>query len=110
MAQDTTLNVQQLDGQALFARGNRRFKHERIPTGESRCCAWNNNQCSKARFKGNPIILELSYNIAKDKLGHGGVYVVTCPAGGYVVATGSFGQVKYETYDADQNRLSQSAH
>ncbi|KAG2226744.1 hypothetical protein INT45_001091 [Circinella minor] len=105
MSDDTELFAMQIVGQASYANTeSRRFQHRNIKPGTSECCPYSSNDCSRRGNKNMDVRIELSYTKNEGKTS-GDIFYPIIPAGGYIVATGTFDQFKFERFDADHNLL-----
>ncbi|KAI7860048.1 hypothetical protein BDC45DRAFT_564064 [Circinella umbellata] len=105
MSDDTELFAMQIVGQAIHAntRG-RRFQHRNIKPGTSECCPYSSNDCSKGGSRDNSCKFVLSYIKDQGKT-PGDTFYPIIPAGGYIVASGTFDQFKFEKFDSDHRLI-----
>ncbi|KAI7852087.1 hypothetical protein BDC45DRAFT_537658 [Circinella umbellata] len=98
MTDGTYFYAEQIEGQRPFAKAaTRRFRH-RIFQDDRKCCAWSNKQCNNVESDRNYSVGFL-LSIFKRGGPHEHEFRTACPAGGYIVATGTFEKPKYEVYD-----------
>ncbi|KAG2226084.1 hypothetical protein INT45_011701 [Circinella minor] len=104
MSDNTELYIHQDSGQGYWAKTGRRFQHSNMGTGQKECCPYTSRQCSAKPDKSNTCSFSFTYsrNGGQDR---GPGFTTTCPAGGYIVATGTFDHFSYSVFDADHNRL-----
>ncbi|KAI7860032.1 hypothetical protein BDC45DRAFT_530479 [Circinella umbellata] len=104
MEGDTQLYVHQNAGQTFLAQSyHRRFHHDRMPPNTSECCPYDSRDCNKKKKDKNYIVLLTVAPLKDGKRELENTHMVRCPAGGYVVVTGTYDSFSYKSYDAEHN-------
>ncbi|KAI7847394.1 hypothetical protein BDC45DRAFT_541971 [Circinella umbellata] len=99
----TYVHVDQVGGQDWRAKGASRFSHHKMTPGSSECCPYTSTDCSATADKNAIVNFKISYGEV--------LYFfynrrdISCPAGGSIVVTGAYGDLAFESFDADHNSV-----
>ncbi|KAI8149447.1 hypothetical protein BJV82DRAFT_573775 [Fennellomyces sp. T-0311] len=83
----TSFFIRQIAGQGPHAKLNARFKKWNVTPDQSECCSYQDNDCAA---NGNAEDIVKFWIVLKSDQGFGvGNYEIDCPAGGYIVLSGT---------------------
>ncbi|KAI9489687.1 hypothetical protein BDB00DRAFT_790891 [Zychaea mexicana] len=99
MEDRSALYIRQTGGQGgdLFSR----FRRDRLYASEDACCAYTNKDCSKEPRRDYEVKFWVSHiKTTTNRVDPTG-YEITCPAGGFIIFSGTWEDRRFQVFDAD---------